>query len=68
MSCPLQGHNEHDVEVKSVAPSGDIATKWILLYEKNKNPIKINGWKHHMKDKRQGQRMAKRHVGPSEPN
>jgi len=29
------------------------------FYEKNKNPIKIDGWNHRMKDKRGGQRMAK---------
>jgi hypothetical protein len=31
------------VEAKLVAPSGVMNTKWILLYEKNKNPIKIDG-------------------------
>jgi len=56
------------VEVKSVAPSGDMTTKWILLYEKNKNPIKIDGRNHHMKDKRERQRMVKQHIGPLEPN
>ncbi len=64
MSCPLQGRNEHGVEVKSVAPSDGMTTKWILLYEKNKNSIKIDGWNHHMKDKREGQRMAKQPIGP----
>jgi hypothetical protein len=27
-----------------------------------KNPIKINGWNHHMKDKREGQRKANKHT------
>jgi hypothetical protein len=62
----LQGHNEHGVEVNSVARSGDMTTKWILLYEKNKNPIRIDGWNHHMKDKREGQRMAEQPIGPWE--
>jgi len=52
------------VEVKSVAPSGDTTTKWIFPYEKNKISIKIDGWNHHMKDKREGQRMAKQPIGP----
>ncbi len=55
MSCPLQGQNAHSVEVKSVAPSDDMTTKWIILHEKNKNPIKTDGENHHMKDKREGQ-------------
>jgi hypothetical protein len=26
-----------------------------------KNPIKLNGWNHHAKDKREGPKKAKRH-------
>jgi hypothetical protein len=36
----LQGCKEHGVEAKFIAPSGAMKTKWILLYEENKNPIK----------------------------
>jgi hypothetical protein len=53
------------VELKSVAPSGDMTTKWILLYEKSKNSIKTDGRNHHMKDKREGQ-MMHRPIGTKE--
>ncbi len=53
------------MELKSVAPSGDMMTKWILLYEKSKNSIKTDGWNHHMKDKREGQ-MMRRPIGTKE--
>jgi hypothetical protein len=43
-----------------------MTSKWILLYEKSKNPIRIDGWNHHMKGKREGQRMAKQPIGPWE--
>jgi hypothetical protein len=56
------------MEVKSVAPCGDMTTKWILLYEQNKNPIKIDGRNHCMKNKREGQRIAKQCVRLLEPN
>jgi hypothetical protein len=65
LSCPLKGCNKHSVEVKSVASSGDMMTKWILLYEKSKNPIKTDGRSHCMKDKREGQ-MKHRPIGTKE--
>ncbi len=67
LSCPLQGCNGHSVEAKSVAPSGAMKTKWILFYEENKNPIKMDGQNYHRKDQKEGQRKAKWHVGPQEP-
>ncbi len=59
LSCPSQGCNEHGVEAKSVAPSDAMKTKWILFYEENKNPIKMDGQNYHRKDKKEGQRKAK---------
>jgi hypothetical protein len=47
------------VEAKSVAPSGAMKTKWILFYEENKNPIKMDGQNYHRKDQKEGQRKAK---------
>jgi len=47
------------VEAKSVAPSGAMKINWILLYEENKNPIKIDGRNYHRKDKKEGQKKAK---------
>jgi hypothetical protein len=32
----------------------------ILSEGRTKNPIKINGWNHHMENKREGQRKAKK--------
>jgi hypothetical protein len=46
------------VEAKLIAPSGVMETKWILLYEENKNPIRIDDWNYHRKDKKEGQRKA----------
>jgi hypothetical protein len=38
----LQGCKEHGVEAKLIAPSGVMKAVWILVYEENKNPIRID--------------------------